>query len=87
MHLWTEISKLLFRTVNGVFKLTVCEVLFGVINCPYGGTENVATLNLLIFLAKWYINQCKNGERDRFFASLLKFSERKTKNFKGQFSL
>ena len=81
-HFWIEVSNLLFHALNCVFKLSVCEVLFGIIECTYADNETVASLNLLILLGKWYINQCKNGEREMQVASFVNLLKEKLKILK-----
>ena len=50
------------------FKLTVCEVLFGIPNYNCADTK---LLIFLILLGKWYINHCKLKEKPIYLIEYL----------------
>ena len=61
---WTELFQWLYQIVKNVVRLSVCEIMFGIINCPYGDIESITIINFCVLLGKWYINVCKTGERE-----------------------
>ena len=50
------------------FKLTVCEVLFGI---PNSNCADTKLLNVLILLGKWFINYCKVKEKPIYLIEYL----------------
>ena len=68
---WEQLGKHLRKTLNLEDRLdfTICEVIFGI-----GQRQNPkptrVILNMVILLAKWYINNCRRNEKE---LSLLEF--------------
>ena len=56
------------------FKLTVCEVIFGL---PHISNINTHIVNFLLILTKWYINKNKTMEKDLKFLELLRIFKSK----------
>ena len=67
-HMWDCLQKWINTNLRINFKLTVCEVLFGL---PYIANDNTEILNLLIIMTKWYINRSKCRDKPPNFIELL----------------
>ena len=84
---WHEVYSW-FQGITGCsIDLSVCEIIFGLVNFTYGDTETFYTLNFLILLGKWYINACKSGEKELLMPSFLNVVRNKLKLLKMNFGL
>ena len=50
------------------FELTVCEIIFGI---PNTNNPDIKLVNFLTLLGKWYINECKSTEKNKYFFEFL----------------
>ena len=57
---WNRIKEWMISSLRYGFKLTVCELLFGIPNYNCADTK---LLIFLILLGKWYINHCNVKEK------------------------
>ena len=81
-NFWPDIFQWLHHIVNCKVNLSICEILFGIVNCPYGDLETVTIINLCILLVKWYINACKIGDRQPLLAPFTSLVKEKLLVFK-----
>ena len=56
---WNEVLNWFESMINHTVVLSVCEVLFGVIENCYEDNEVFTTINLVILICKWYINSSR----------------------------
>ena len=79
------------QVLNEIIKcsvdLSVCEVLFGIVNYSFGHRETLDSLNLVILLGKWYINACKISEKTLLMSSFVTLVKDKLKIFKMNYTL
>ena len=68
--------------ISGLFEVSVCEILFGIVNSLHEVNEITTTLNLIILLGKWHINMFKSLQKELLlstFISLVKEKEKYSK--------
>ena len=66
-QIWASLQEWLNNHFETSFKLTVCEVLFGI---PFIANEYSQLLNFLIIVTKWYINNCKTYDHELRFMTV-----------------
>ena len=86
-NFWQEVYIWLRGITGCSIDLSVCEIMFGLVNFTYADTETFYTLNLIILLGKWFINACKNGEKELLMPSFQNVIRNKLKIFKMNFAL
>ena len=60
---WCEINGWLYNIISVKINLSMCEILFGIMNFSYGERNVFYVMNLIILLGKWFLNRCKfNGK-------------------------
>ena len=66
--IWKNLEIWMKNNLKLTFKLTICEVIFGIPIIVY---KNMNVLNFLILITKYYINKNRTGNRPLFFFELL----------------
>ena len=61
-------------------NFTICEVLFG--NKPKAETQMNKLINIIITIAKWYLNQCRTNKKELNFTSFLSIVREKLNIYK-----
>ena len=84
---WSNVLKWFQSKTSFTVDLSVCEVLFGVTIDCYGDKEIFNSVNLVILLAKWYIDTNRTLERDLSLSPFLNLVNEKLKILKMNYSL
>ena len=66
--MWDGIENWLRYNLSIGYKLTECEILFGI---PISNTIDLEIMNFLILMGKQYINKQKTGKKDIYFFEFL----------------
>ena len=84
---WNRVSIWLHKIIECFIDLSVCEVLFGIVNYCFGDRETFDSLNLVILLGKWYINACKINEKTLLMSPFISLVKDKLKILKMNYTL
>ena len=68
IQFWENVSDWLGELTNVKIKLTICDILFGIVESNHCSSIEYAT-NFLILLGKWYLNNKKVCKEDIIFAN------------------
>ena len=84
---WSKVFNWLQNIMGCKIHLSLCEVLFGIINYCFGDVEVFTALNVLILIGKWYINKCKTTEKEPSINPFLNILKEKIKVLKLNYTL
>ena len=65
---WNKLEKWIADNLETKFKLTECEVIFGI---PLYNDQHIFLFNFLIIITKWFINKKKSLNEPLYFIELL----------------
>ena len=84
---WNNVYNWLHGIIRLSIDLSVCEILFGLVHFAYGDKETFNTLNFVVLLGKWYINNCKNSEKELLMSPFLNIVKNKLTILKMNYEL
>ena len=67
-YFWKRLENWMRNNLDVSFPLTICEIIFGIqINI----NSDIALINYLTLIGKWYINNMRNNETELYFITFL----------------